>query len=228
MAVPTGTRISLEPPWALVPILENVGLGRALEIGVKACSHDLIARADTDDINTPQRFERQVQMFQEHPELDLVGSSIAEFYDHPEQVKFIKLAPVTHQDILAMAKRRNPLNHMTVMFRKQAVLDAGNYQHLFFLEDYYLWVRMLQAGSRMANIAEPLVHMRTGEGMYARRSNRRYIGSWLVLQRFMHAHGMISVARLWLNMVGITVFIFSPIGLKKLIYRVLLRAPGTT
>src|SRR6056297_3001271 len=37
----------------ILPIKENVGLGRALDEGLKHCQNELVARMDTDDISLP-------------------------------------------------------------------------------------------------------------------------------------------------------------------------------
>lgn len=158
----------------LVPLDKNVGLGKALAVGVEACSYDLIARMDTDDIMLPTRIEKQILEFTKDPELTIVGSNIDEFYDSPEEIVGKRVVPESHEDICAFSKKRNPFNHMTVMFKKQAILDVGNYQPMMGFEDYYLWVRLLKAGYKGKNIQESLVYARTGESMYARRGGRKY------------------------------------------------------
>ena len=58
------------PMLKVVPLPQNQGLGKALNEGLKHCSYELVARMDTDDIAKPERFERQMQVFREHPETD--------------------------------------------------------------------------------------------------------------------------------------------------------------
>ena len=81
----------------------------------------------------------------------------------------LKGCPRLMEDILPYARYRNPLNHMTVMFRKQDVLNAGNYRHFPYLEDYDLWSRMLAKGCAFYNLPEILVKARTSEALYERR-----------------------------------------------------------
>src|SRR5690554_5001347 len=52
---------------SVVELPENVGLGAALNEGLKACKYELVARMDTDDISLPARFEEQVAFMQTHP-----------------------------------------------------------------------------------------------------------------------------------------------------------------
>lgn len=156
----------------LVPLKENVGLGKALAIGVEKCKYDLVARMDTDDIMIPTRIEKQIAEFSSDPDLTIVGSNIDEFYDSPESIVGRRVVPETNEEICNFSKKRNPFNHMTVMFKKAAVLDVGNYQPMMGFEDYYLWVRLLKAGYKGKNIQESLVFARTGKDMYARRGGK--------------------------------------------------------
>lgn len=158
----------------VVPLENNVGLGKALAVGVEVCKYNLIARMDTDDIMIPTRIEKQYLEFINHPDLTIVGSNIDEFYDSPESIVGKRMVPESNTEIRNFSKKRNPFNHMTVMFKKRAVLDVGNYQPMMGFEDYYLWVRLLKAGYKGKNIQESLVYARTGENMYARRGGKKY------------------------------------------------------
>ena len=159
----------------VVPLDNNVGLGKALAIGVEVCKYDLVARMDTDDIMLPSRIEKQYSEFTKDPNLTIVGSNIDEFYDSPKSIVGRRIVPETNREIREFSKKRNPFNHMTVMFKKKAVLDVGNYQPMMGFEDYYLWVRLLKAGYKGKNIQESLVYARTGEGMYARRGGKNIL-----------------------------------------------------
>ena len=141
--------ITLNPElYKVIKLEENVGLGKALAIGVKSCTHELIARMDTDDIARNDRFEKQIKEFINDENLDIVGSNILEFDKTIENIIARRIVPSTHQEIVKYSKRRNPFNHMTVMYKKTSVLNAGNYRlvHGLGYEDYDLWVRMLMSG----------------------------------------------------------------------------------
>lgn len=160
--------------FKIVDIKENVGLGLALREGVLNCSNEIIARMDTDDICIPERFEKQIKFLENNPDIDIVGSWISEFKNSPENIYAQRIVPLSHNKIHEFAKWRNPMNHMTVMFRKQSVIDAGNYEHFQSFEDYYLWVRMLNKGCKFANIEESLVKARAGELMFKKRAGLKY------------------------------------------------------
>ena len=158
----------------IVNLTENQGLGAALNIGMKYCSFDLIARMDTDDIARVDRFERQLDFFLNNPEIDVVGSWVSEFENEISCIKSIRKLPEMHEDIVRFAKLRNPINHPVVMFKKEAVINAGGYHHLPFFEDYYLWVRMLAIGAKFHNIQDSLLYFRFSPDMFGRRGGWKY------------------------------------------------------
>lgn len=161
--------------FKIIDFNQNRGLGLALRDSVLACNNEYIARMDTDDIALPTRFEKQFAYLEKHKEIALLGSWITEFSDDPEHPETITELPFEHKDIVQYAKRRNPFRHMTVIFKKSAVLDSGNYRDFLWFEDYDLWVRMIQKGYKVANISEVLVNVRAGDDMFARRGGLRYL-----------------------------------------------------
>ena len=183
----------------IVKLDENVGLGEALNLGLDVCQYDWVARMDTDDIALPSRFEKQLDFIQRQPDIDILGSWICEFESDPDKCDQIRKVPSAHQEIAHFAKYRNPLNHMTVIFKKEAVLDAGGYQPMPGFEDYYLWMRMLGAGKRFANLPEVLVKARAGQEMIRRRQGLGYALEEWQLQKAAYALGFWSDAELVRN-----------------------------
>lgn len=157
-----------------VSLENNQGLGEALRIGVPQCKNELIARMDTDDIAREDRFEKQLAEFDRNTYLDICGSNIDEFEVSPDLIVAKRVLPTEHEDIVEYQKRRDAFNHMTVMYKKKAVLDAGNYLACPLMEDTYLWVRMIQHGAQCKNIGESLVYVRIGNSMYKRRGGWQY------------------------------------------------------
>lgn len=207
----------------VISLEENVGLGKALNIGLEHCSFEFVARMDTDDISTNNRFEKQMKLLEENPELDVVGSNIAEFFSNKEEVEFIRKVPQSNEAILKMAKKRNPVNHVSVIFKKSSVIKAGGYKHLLYAEDYYLWIRMLAKGYKFYNIDEELVFVRTGYEMFKRRSNKKQISGWWKLQKELYRLGIINHIDQFVNMVSIVGFVYIPPTIKEPIYKFLLR-----
>ena len=168
--------------FQILRLKENVGLGEALRQGILLCRNELVARMDSDDIACPDRCRQQLELFQKIPELAFSSGTIAEFFDERELESSetaalrLRTLPQSHEEIVSYAKKRNPMNHMAVMLKKGAVLQAGNYQSAEGLEDYDLWSRMLQLGFRAGNLKETLVWARIGNGMEQRRGGVKYAG----------------------------------------------------
>lgn len=162
----------------------NLGLGLTLQKGIELSSHEIIARMDSDDYSVPTRFETQLKALIDN-DLDLVGSHVKEFVDDIENVQNEKKVPITQEEIKDFAKSRNPFCHPSVMFRKSKVLESGNYQDMKLCEDYYLWIRMIQKGCKVANIDDFLVYMRVSLDLYARRGGYKYYKSQKQLLKFM-------------------------------------------
>lgn len=158
----------------VVKFEKNRGLGIALHDGLLECSNELVFRMDTDDICLPTRFEKQLKVFAEK-DVDIVGSNITEFDETMENETSKRIVPETDEEIKKMAKKRNPMNHMTVAYKKSAVIDAGNYQDMLYFEDYYLWARMMNKGYKFYNVQEVLVNVRGGNDMIKRRGGKKYI-----------------------------------------------------
>lgn len=169
----------------VVRITENKGQGIAHKIGVERCSNQLIAMMDADDIAIHDRFEKQLQCLERHPDIDVLGGYIYEFIDRVDNVVGLRDVPLNDWDIKKYLKKRCPLNHVTVMFKKTALLKSGNYQDWYYNEDYYLWCRMVLAGCSFMNIPDVLVYVRIGKNMYNRRGGWKYFKSEVKLQRFM-------------------------------------------
>lgn len=153
----------------VVRLPQNVGLGSALNQGVLKCKNELIARMDDDDVAMPERCSREVKYLEENPECVLVGAHMNEFDKNPNVTIRVKKVPIGYDNIKRYARRRNPFNHSTVMFRKTAVLEAGNYSDMRTNQDVEFWVRMLNKGYRCENIDEILVDFRFDSNTLSRR-----------------------------------------------------------
>jgi glycosyltransferase involved in cell wall biosynthesis len=134
-----------------------------------------VARCDADDLNAPGRFEAQAAFLTEHPDTDVLGGDLVEFW--PDGRERRKLMPLTHEEIVRYARWRSPINHNTVVYRVDAVLGAGGYPDLPHKEDYALWLRLIGAGAWFANLRSDLVRARLGQSFYRRRTGVRNLKS---------------------------------------------------
>lgn len=202
----------------------NRGLGEALRIGSEKCTGDYILRMDSDDISDPQRFEKQLAYVEAHPEIDVLGTDIAEFNKDPATEEMRKrVCPANHADIVNMGKKRSPMNHVTVCMKRTALVGCGGYETLLLLEDYYLWLKMIVQGYTLANLNESLVYVRVGNGFDSKRGAKERITGWKVLQDYMHTNGLITKRQALMNMVYIRVLVGTPAWLKKFLYQSFLR-----
>ena len=176
----------------VIRLEKNGGLGNALKLGGENAKYDIIARMDSDDICLPDRFEKELAYLEEHPECDIVGGQMTEFIDSPDNIIGRRDVPLSNDEIYRYMKSRCALNHVTVMFRKEAVMKVGNYQDWFWNEDYYLWVRMMMAGCKFANIPDVAVNVRSGADQYARRGGKKYFDSEIGIKKLMLGKGMIT------------------------------------
>ena len=153
--------ISAFPHLKIVKIEKNQGLSNALNIGLKYCTNDIVARMDTDDICFPTRFEKQIKYFQLHPEVDIVGTFASKIDETGYDLNDIISVPVVHKDIIRLIWTC-PMNHPTVMFRKDKILSIGGYNSDAGprQDDYDLWFRCAAKGLRFANIPESLLYYR--------------------------------------------------------------------
>lgn len=201
---------------------ENVQLGRALRKGVELCQHDLVARMDTDDIACPERLQKQYDYLMAHPRVAALGGYMEEFCDD-NSFSNVKTMPTGLAELRSYARFRNPLNHMTVMFRREAILEAGNYRHYPFLEDYDLWGRVLAEGYQINNLPEVLVRARVGNELYGRRGGFDYCKRYLKLRKEQHKLGITNWVE-WMIACAITIAVtIIPSGARKQVYQKVLR-----
>jgi glycosyltransferase involved in cell wall biosynthesis len=140
----------------IIPLKDNVGLGNALNIGLRECSHELVARMDTDDISTADRFKKQIDCFSSDERLDIIGS-FATLIDENGILGDMRKMPIDHKSIYDNLFAC-PFIHPSVMFKKSSIVNVGGYnKSLIRRQDYDLWFKCAKADMKFFNIAEPLI-----------------------------------------------------------------------
>lgn len=203
-------------PVTLVKLAQNQGLAGALAAGLAHCPDPIVARADADDISLPERFARQLPLLRD---FDLVGTAIAEFSTDEHVWELVRTHPLTHDEIVATARFRDPFNHPSVMMRKSILEAAGGYQECGKMEDYWLFVRMICAGARCANLGAPLVAYRVGAGAYRRRGGIELWRSEIQLQRKMRRLGFTTGFEYGRNLMIRSTYRWVPSNLRRVAYR---------
>ena len=153
----------------IITLAQNVGPGKARNAGLQACKYNYIALMDSDDIANLARFEKQIGYLEKHPEIDCLGSNVTEFEGNQENIISKKVVPITHEEIFKFGKWRSPMNNMTIIYKKDKVLEVGGYNSFNFGEDYLLFAKMLNVGMLFHNLEDCLVNARSGQRMLAKR-----------------------------------------------------------
>ena len=211
-------------PVDVVELERNVGLGPALDAGLTACRHDVVARMDADDISLPHRFAVQMPIIEAGA--DIVGSGLLEFGEGADDVVGRRTPPTDPDDIRTRARFADPFNHPTVVYRRACVQAVGGYGDFALMEDYLLWAKMIAAGARVANVAEPLVLYRVGAGAYRRRGGLAQLRTELGLQRRLHALGFTTTPQYLRNVVVRGGYRLVPESVRRVAYRRLVAPYG--
>ena len=213
----------LQQTLRVIKLEENVGTGKAKNIGLQHCQYEIVSIVDTDDISVSDRFEKQMQCFEADRDLVILGGQITEFVDDISSPSGMRVVPLDNQALRDYAKKQSPFNNMTISYRKSKILEVGGYQHHLWMEDYNLFLRVIAKGYKIQNLADVLVYARIDNGMHARRKGFQYIRSekqllnlkkQLKLQNPIHAN-MLFLVR--------SVFRLMPSSLLGKIYNTFLR-----
>lgn len=211
--------------FRIVRLPENVGIGAAANIGLKHCSNDLIAKMDADDIAVPERCALQLAFFREQPELAVCGGYIEEFDQDADKPFAVRMVPVDNATIRKFARRRQPFNNMTVMFRRSAVEAVGGYRHFRRSEDYDLYLRLLHNGCFAGNLDRVLVKARVDAGAFSRRASVATLKGCARSRWYAYKIGYSSLLDVCVCVGGELVILLSPEIIQKFIYNRFLRKP---
>lgn len=201
----------------------NLGLGLALNVGLKKCRNELVARMDTDDCSKPERCEKQLQRFLEKPYLAIVGSHIDEFIGDTSNVISQRIVPTTSEEIYKFAKKRSAFNHPAVMYSKTAVLENNGYADLKRNQDVDLFGRMQFKGYKAENIDEALLWFRSSDELAKRRKSWQNTWSYIATIRKFWKMGYSSFTDYAIVGIAQTGMYLMPIKLQNYIYKNFLR-----
>lgn len=183
------------PVLTVVKLPVNGGLTKALNVGLKHATGDLIARMDSDDIAAPNRFELQEKFLEEHPEVDIVGGSMQEFDDEHECLN-VRHYPLTHEEACKYIVKACPLAHPAVMMRKRMFDEGLQYDERYRMsQDIKLWYDAILAGYKIANLPDVCLYFRQQGDVFRRRSR---VKAWNEFKIYMNGiyrmHGLFTPA----------------------------------
>jgi glycosyltransferase involved in cell wall biosynthesis len=181
-------------PLHTVALSDNQGLGKALSAGLKQCTHNFVARFDTDDVCLENRFENQVSFLLLNPDVSVVGSLMRETY-HLGKKSIIcdRSGAAGSVNLRTWARRRNPLNHPTVVFRKEAINAVGGYVDCPLFEDYFLWARLILANHKIVNLNFVGVETVVDNDFFSRRGGLKYLKCEIQFLRKLYAIGFLNL-----------------------------------
>ncbi len=207
----------------LVRLKDNVGIGKAANIGLSYCKNDLVAKMDGDDISVKNRCEMQLARFEEKKELAVLGGDIDEFESDAEKPFSRRVVPKTNEAIRKFARRRQPFNNMTVMYRRSAVEKVGGYRDFRRSEDYDLYLRLLQANYYTENLDAVLVKARVDLSAFKRRASFETLKGCVRSRWYAFRTGYATLWDFLFCVCGETVILLSPDPLRHWIYNRFLR-----
>lgn len=161
----------------------HLSVGASLAQMVKMCGTEFCARLDADDINLPERLEKQLEFLSQYPEVAVVGGQIYPIDENGIPKEYLLPMPLDHKDILHCMLSTNSISHPSVLFRRSLILQVGNYKDLPNIEDYDLWLRVAQR-FKLANLPIPIIKYRVHENgttIVAIRENRlkQLVDDWM-------------------------------------------------
>ena len=202
----------------------NIGRGAALGYAVPKCNYELIALMDADDVSRKDRFEKQLAAFAANPNLAVCGGQVQEVDAKTFEPRAERKVPLTHDDIKQYLKTRMPFNNVTVMFKKSAVLEAGNYKAFGMVEDYYMWARVMAKGKIAQNVPDVLVDVRVDPALYGRRGGWNYFHMNKLVFDEMKKLGLLSFKDYYYTLsVRFVVQVLMPNWLRSMFYKKALR-----
>jgi len=174
----------------IIKNIKNIGLGKSLKKAILKCKYEIIIRADSDVIYHINRNKELISLYNKNKNIDIFGSWMSETDSFNKIYK--KKTPISNKSICYTMNFRNPINHPTVMFKKHKIILAGNYKHMPFFEDYYLWLRCKKIGSSFLNIKKNLALTNIDLNYIKRRDGISYFINFLEFQKNVYKEKLIS------------------------------------
>ena len=141
---------------------------------LKEMDVEYVARMDADDVCIPQRFERQIQYLDSHPEIDILGSNAVLFYEGQTRAPKFTNHPLLDKDIKAhFSLARGNIINPTTMWRHSSIKDLPiNYAQTATAPDFHMWVQCALHQKKFANLPEPLLVYRLHQGQESKKHDK--------------------------------------------------------
>ena len=210
-----------------ISLNKNVGFPSALNIGLFQSKTTWIARFDSDDICDINRFKYITQIIKNHSnEIDVFGSYMKEFETRIDDQNKIRYVPLRQKDIKKRLLLSNPMNHISVVFRRDLIKKYCYNKNQFYplipgFEDYALWIKLLNKGVRFRNFPVVTVYARVGKKMLKRRGGLKYILNEIKFRKFSFKYINTLEKTLIIIIAALRIFVFLlPVSFKKKLYKI--------
>lgn len=134
----------------------NQGLISVLNRGLQDSKYEYIARMDADDIASPERFQKQIELLDSNTQIGICGTQLRLIGSGE-----LLLRPCGDDELRWWIFKGSPLAHPSIMMRRSVITE----NHLSFdtkayvAEDFDLWWKMA-FHCKMANLDEALLEYR--------------------------------------------------------------------
>ncbi len=195
---------------------KNLGISKSYNKALKFVTYEIVAIQDSDDISLSKRFEIQYKFITSKKYISVLGSSVYEKYLSSGKMT-LKKNPLKLQQIKKNLSFRNPMNHPTIMFKKKLLVSIGGYKEINRMEDYYLWIRLINSGAVLENLKRPLVIMNVKEDFLLRRTGFDLVKSEILIQFSLFRYRINNFFMMIMLMLLKSIYHLTPSFIKKLI-----------
>ena len=150
------SELAREDPRITVLHKPNGGIVDALNLGLRHCEAEFVARLDCDDIAYPNRLEIQATFLRDHPDYVAVGGAIDHIDRRGVPLGRVALVQEPGYGEPSWVPAREPyLIHPFLMVRRATIERLGGYRHVHHTEDSDLCWRLSEQG-RLHNLSVSL------------------------------------------------------------------------
>lgn len=202
---------------------QNLGLTVSLNKGIDAARSKYIARMDSDDISMPERFSRQYEYMEAHPEISVVGSGLQEI-DENGKWGAQRTYPTTTEKIYRYIVKANPLAHPSTFIRASIFKDGLRYDERFRKnQDLKLWFDLLNAHHQLSNLEQPLLFFRRTSDTYLKRASNISLRSELNI--YLSGISMLYGRYSWKKIYPLVRYMIKtmPQGINRFVYKYLFK-----